>query len=194
MKVSLQTELEKIKQSSSNKEKELHKEIDTLNSTIRGLEGKLKSSTNGRASPAGPIEQVNFEEIIKKHDKEFKKLKEETSLKLDREIKDLQESNSKLKETNNNLKLENESLKKQANILNSKNFNPDSYEQVLLEQFETMKSAFVKKIDDITLELSQTKSDSRSKIYSLEQELKESKHLKDVFLQQIIQLQKQLNI
>ena len=194
MKVSLQTELEKIKQSSSNKEKELHKEIDTLNSTIRDLEEKLKSSTNSRASPAGPIEQVNFEEIIKKHDKEFKKLKEETSLKLDREIKDLQKSNSKLKETNNNLKLENESLKKQANILNSKNFNPDSYEQVLLEQFETMKSAFVKKIDDITLELSQTKSDSRSKIYSLEQELKESKHLKDVFLQQIIQLQKQLNI
>ena len=92
------------------------------------------------------------------------------------------------------LKLENESLKKQADTLNSKNFDPDSYEQVLLEQFETMKSAFIKKIDDMTEELSQLKSDSRTKIYSLEQELKESQHLKDVFLQQIVQLQKQLNI
>ena len=190
MKNTLHTEIEQLKQSSSNKEKELNTENDKLNSTIRDLEEKL----NSRASPAGPIAQVNIEEIIKKHDTEFKKLKEETTRKLDREIKDLQETNSKLKETNNNLRLENESLKKQANLLNSKNFNPDSYEQVLLEQFETMKSAFVKKIDDITLELSHTKSDSRSKIYSLEQELKESQHLKDVFLQQIIHLQKQLNI
>lgn len=195
MKHNLQTEIEQLRQSSSNKEKELNQEINKLNSKIRDLEEKLKSiETNKPSSPAGPIEQINIQEIIKKHEKEFKKFKEETNHKLDREIKDLQENNSRLKETNNNLKLENESLKKQSNILNSKNFNPDSYEQVLLEQFETMKSAFVKKIDDITLELSQTKSNSRSKIYSLEQELKESQHLKDVFLNQIIQLQKQLNI
>ena len=195
MKHNLQTEIEQLRQLSSNKEKELNQEIDKLNSKIRDLEEKLKSiETNKPSSPAGPIEQINIQEIIKKHEKEFKKFKEETNHKLDREIKDLQENNSRLKETNNNLKLENESLKKQSNILNSKNFNPDSYEQVLLEQFETMKSAFVKKIDDITLELSQTKSNSRSKIYSLEQELKESQHLKDVFLNQIIQLQKQLNI
>ena len=195
MKTHLESELNTLKVSSSSKQNELQNQINELTSKIKELEEQLK--TNSNKSPntvTQQVEKVNIQEIMRKHEQDFKKMKEETNRKLDSEIKDLNEKISKLKELNSTLKLENESLKKQADTLNSKNFDPDSYEQVLLEQFETMKSAFIKKIDDMTEELSQLKSDSRTKIYSLEQELKESQHLKDVFLQQIVQLQKQLNI
>ena len=140
-------------------------------------------------SPAIPNEKVNINEIMRKHEIEFKKMKEETNRKLDGEIRELTTKLNRIKEENKNLTLENENLKKQAQIINSK-FDPDSYEQVLLEQFETMKSAFVKKIADLTDELTTTKTDTRAKVYELEQELKETQHLKDVFLQQVIQLQK----
>lgn len=197
MKTKLESDLNTLKISSSSKENALQNQINELTNKIKELEEQLK--TNSNKSPntvlsSQPVEKVNIQEIMRKHEQDFKKMKEETNRKLDSEIKELNEKMSKLKEHNSTLKLENESLKKQTDTLNSKNFDPDSYEQVLLEQFETMKSAFIKKIDDMTEELSQLKSDSRTKIYSLEQELKESQHLKDVFLQQIVQLQKQLNI
>ena len=95
-------------------------------------------------------------------------------------------------ENYNTLKLENQSLKKQTDLFHSKNFNADSYEQVLLEQFETMKNAFVRKLEEINEELNQTKSETRVKLYNMEQELKDTKRLKDVFLEQVVQLQKQL--
>ena len=197
MKTKLESDLNTLKISSSSKENALQNQINELTNKIKELEEQLK--TNSNKSPntvlsSQPVQKVNIQEIMRKHEQDFKKMKEETNRKLDSEIKELNEKMSKLKEHNSTLKLENESLKKQTDTLNSKNFDPDSYEQVLLEQFETMKSAFIKKIDDMTEELSQLKSDSRTKIYSLEQELKESQHLKDVFLQQIVQLQKQLNI
>ena len=195
MKTHLESELNTLKVSSSSKQNELPHQINELTSKIKELEEQLK--TNSNKSPntvTQQVEKVNIQEIMRKHEQDFKKMTEDTNRKLDSEIKDLNEKISKLKELNSTLKLENESLKKQADTLNSKNFDPDSYEQVLLEQFETMKSAFIKKIDDMTEELSQLKRHSRTKIYSLEQELKESQHLKDVFLQQIVQLQKQLNI
>ena len=43
---------------------------------------------------------------------------------------------------------------------------------------------------DIRFQQTTTKADTRAKVYELEQELKETQHLKDVFLQQVIQLQK----
>ena len=197
MKTKLESDLNTLKISSSSKENALQNQINELTNKIKELEEQLKTNSNkspNTVSSSQPVEKVNIQEIMRKHEQDFKKMKEETNRKLDTEIKELNEKMSKLKEHNSTLKLENESLKKQTDTLNSKNFDPDSYEQVLLEQFETMKSAFIKKIDDMTEELSQLKSDSRTKIYSLEQELKESQHLKDVFLQQIVQLQKQLNL
>ena len=197
MKTKLESDLNTLKISSSSKENALQNQINELTNKIKELEEQLKTNSNkspNTVSSSQPVEKVNIQEIMRKHEQDFKKMKEETNRKLDTEIKELNEKMSKLKEHNSTLKLENESLKKQTDTLNSKNFDPDSYEQVLLEQFETMKSAFIKKIDDMTEELSQLKSDSRTKIYSLEQELKESQYLKDVFLQQIVQLQKQLNI
>lgn len=57
-----------------------------------------------------------------------------------------------------------------------------------------MKNAFSKKVDEMTNQLNDIQIDSRKKIYELEQDLKESERLKDVFLQQIVSLQEQLGI
>ena len=57
-----------------------------------------------------------------------------------------------------------------------------------------MKNAFSKKVDEMTNQLNDIQIDSRKKIYELEQDLKESERLKDVFLQQIVSLQEQLDI
>ena len=46
----------------------------------------------------------------------------------------------------------------------------------------------------MTNQLNDIQIDSRKKIYELEQDLKESERLKDVFLQQIVSLQEQLGI
>ena len=91
-----------------------------------------------------------------------------------------------------NLKLENSELKRKLELNQSKTFDEDSYEQVLLKQFEIMKEAFIKKIDNLSIQLSNAKIDSRKKINQIQQNLKESEHLKNIFLQQIISLKKQL--
>ena len=77
--------------------------------------------------------------------------------------------------------MENTDFKKKLSILQGKNFDPESYEVVLLEQFEKMKVAFVKKFDVLTTELNESKSNSRKQIYDMQNEL---------FLQQVISLQK----
>jgi hypothetical protein len=57
-----------------------------------------------------------------------------------------------------------------------------------------MKEAFIKKITKLTIEVNNVQCDSRRKTYQLEQDIKESEHLKGIFLQQIVTLQKQLGI
>ena len=47
-------------------------------------------------------------------------------------------------------------------------------------------------IENLTIELNKAKQNSRKKIYQIEQNIKESEHLKNIFLQQIVNLQKQL--
>ena len=86
--------------------------------------------------------------------------------------------------------MENTDFKKKLSILQGKNFDPESYEAVLLEQFETMKAAFVKKVDALTTELNESKSNSRKQIYDMQNELSETKNLKNIFLQQVFSLQK----
>ena len=89
--------------------------------------------------------------------------------------------------------LERESLKKNIIYLKGKRYDPDSYEAVLKEQFETMRNAFVIKIDELNEELNEVKRDSRLRIYQLDLELKENIKLKNNFLKQIISLQTQLD-
>ena len=112
--------------------------------------------------------------------------------KLDKEIKDLSIKVNNLTEENNILKLDNSDMKKKLDAIN-KEFDEESYEQVLLQQFETMKKAFSKRIDELTLKLNNIEFDTRTKIYKLEEDLKESEHSKSLFLDQILILRKQLN-
>jgi DNA polymerase III alpha subunit (gram-positive type) len=88
--------------------------------------------------------------------------------------------------------MENSELKRQLELNQSKTFDDESYEQVLLQQFEIMKKAFITKIENLTIELNKAKQNSRKKTYQIEQNIKESEHLKNIFLQQIVNLQKQL--
>ena len=78
--------------------------------------------------------------------------------------------------------------------MKGKRYDPDSYEEVLKEQFETMRNAFQKKIEDLNEELNDVKRDSRIKVYQLELELKENIKLKNNFLKQIISLQSQVDM
>ena len=62
------------------------------------------------------------------------------------------------------------------------------------DQFNGMKSTFLKKITDLTEDISKLKSDSRRKIMSIEEDFKKATYLKDVFLRQITEYQKIYNI
>ncbi len=56
-----------------------------------------------------------------------------------------------------------------------------------------MKSAFIKKIEELNEEINKIKIESRKKIYFIEEELTQTKNVKDLFLKQIIDLQKRIN-
>lgn len=57
-----------------------------------------------------------------------------------------------------------------------------------------MKNAFTEKVTSLTSELSKLKSESRRRINEAEEEIKQTKTMKDIFLKQVIELQKKLNI
>ena len=165
------------------KEKEMLKNTISQNNTLNNI----KNNDN-----IIEIEKINMNDFIKRHEEEYMKIKNNCLKKLDKEIKDLNSKINKLTEENNILKLDNEDMKKKLDVIN-KEFNEESYEQVLLQQFETMKSAFVKRIDELTSKLNNIEYDTRRKVYQLEEDLKDSEHSKSLFLEQILILRKQLN-
>ena len=55
-----------------------------------------------------------------------------------------------------------------------------------------MKNSFLKKIELLDGELNNVKQESRVKLYQMEEEMKESNYLKNIFLKQIITLQSKL--
>ena len=165
------------------KEKEMLKNTMSQNNNLNNI----KSNDN-----IIEIENINMNDFIKRHEEEYMKIKNNCLKKLDKEIKDLNSKINKLTEENNILKLDNEDMKKKLDVIN-KEFNEESYEQVLLQQFETMKSAFVKRIDELTSKLNNIEYDTRRKVYQLEEDLKDSEHSKSLFLDQILILRKQLN-
>ena len=165
------------------KEKEMLKNTMSQNNNLNNI----KSNDN-----IIEIENINMNDFIKRHEEEYMKIKNNCLKTLDKEIKDLTSKINKLTEENNILKLDNEDMKKKLDVIN-KEFNEESYEQVLLQQFETMKSAFVKRIDELTSKLNNIEYDTRRKVYQLEEDLKDSEHSKSLFLDQILILRKQLN-
>ena len=179
-----------------NKEKEIkelkekfEKEKEMLKNTISQNNNLNNINNNDNIIE---IEKINMNDFIKRHEEEYMKIKNNCLKKLDKEIKDLTSKINKLTEENNILKLDNEDMKKKLDVIN-KEFNEESYEQVLLQQFETMKSAFVKRIDELTSKLNNIEYDTRRKVYQLEEDLKDSEHSKSLFLDQILILRKQLN-
>ena len=179
-----------------NKEKEIkelkekfEKEKEMLKNTISQNNNLNNINNNDNIIE---IEKINMNDFIKRHEEEYMKIKNNCLKKLDKEIKDLNSKINKLTEENNILKLDNEDMKKKLDVIN-KEFNEESYEQVLLQQFETMKSAFVKRIDELTSKLNNIEYDTRRKVYQLEEDLKDSEHSKSLFLDQILILRKQLN-
>ena len=133
-------------------------------------------------------------EFVKKHDSEYSKNKIEANKKFDNQLKELNLKVNQLTEEINIIKLEKLDLKKKLDIIQAKNFNPNSYEKILLEQFDMVRDSFSQKVDDLNYQLEMIQNDSRRKIYELEQKLKESEHLKQVFLEQILSLQNKLGI
>jgi hypothetical protein len=174
-------EISKLKKENENLKKKLDEEKDSKstttanNSSIFETEVKFKDSQD-------------FKKILEDFEKDMKKARTEFCDKINQEMTQLKTKFDKLEENYNVINEERKSLKKNIKINN----DPDSYEAVLREQFDTMKNSFLNKIETLNEELNNVKQESRYKLYQMEEEMKESNYLKNVFLKQVISLQSKL--
>ena len=135
-----------------------------------------------------------FKKILTDFEADLKKSREGFCSKLNEEIKDIKIKFEKLEENFNVINEERKSLKKEVDKMRKGGFDPDSYEAVLRDQFETMKKSFMIKLENLNEELNNVKQESRVKIYQMEEEMKECNYLKNVFLNQLVTLQSKLEI
>ena len=135
-----------------------------------------------------------FKKILTDFETDLKKSREGFCSKLNEEIKDIKIKFEKLEENFNVINEERKSLKKEVDKMRKGGFDPDSYEAVLRDQFETMKKSFMIKLENLNEELNNVKQESRIKIYQVEEEMKECNYLKNVFLNQLVTLQSKLEI
>ena len=135
-----------------------------------------------------------FKKILTDFETDLKKSREGFCSKLNEEIKDIKIKFEKLEENFNVINEERKSLKKEVDKMRKGGFDPDSYEAVLRDQFETMKKSFMIKLENLNEELNNVKQESRVKIYQIEEEMKECNYLKNVFLNQLVTLQSKLEI
>ena len=135
-----------------------------------------------------------FKKILTDFEVDLKKSREGFCSKLNEEIKDIKIKFEKLEENFNVINEERKSLKKEVDKMRKGGFDPDSYEAVLRDQFETMKKSFMIKLENLNEELNNVKQESRVKIYQIEEEMKECNYLKNVFLNQLVTLQSKLEI
>ena len=174
-------EISKLKKENESLKKKLEEEKDTKsttsanNSNIFETEVKFKDSQD-------------FKKILEDFEKDMKKARTEFCNKINEEMTQLRTKFNKLEENYNVVNEERKNLKKNIKINN----DPDSYEAVLREQFDTMKNSFLNKIETLNEELNNVKQESRYKLYQMEEEMKESNYLKNVFLKQVISLQSKL--
>jgi len=202
-------ELKKKNRSSNNEKNDnklyelKEKEINQLKKENENLKKKLeeekdiKSSASVNSSTVFETEikfkdSQDFKNILENFEKETKKSRGEFCNKINEEIKEIKTKFDKLEENYNVINEERKSLKKNIDKLKKTNYDPDSYEEVLKEQFETMKNSFLRKIETLDEELNNVKQESRLKLYQMEEEMKESNYLKNVFLKQVISLQGKL--
>ena len=140
------------------------------------------------------IKNSEIYKLMNNYDSQLKKIGTDLMNQNGEEMRILENKYKNLESKYNMILLERETLKKNIIYLKGKRYDPDSYEEVLKEQFETMRNAFQKKIEDLNEELNDVKRDSRIKVYQLELELKENIKLKNNFLKQIISLQSQVDM
>ena len=160
-------------------------------------EKESKSSTNANDSTIFETEvkfkdSQDFKKILENFENETKNSRAQFCNKINEEIKEIKTKFNKLEENYNIINEERKSLKQIIDKIRNKSYDPDSYEEVLREQFATMKNAFLKKIALLDEELNDVKQESRVKLYQMEEEIKESNYLKNVFLKQVITLQSKL--
>ena len=182
-------EINEINQNSikeKNKIEEIYEsQINILNNEIKTLKDKLselkeeelnyKEDNNNiiiSKENKPKIINLNIEQFIEKYDSNYIKKLEKSNENLDNEISELQTKYNKLSGELSILQMENSELKRQLELNQSKTFDDESYEQVLLQQFEIMKKAFITKIENLTIELNKAKQNSRKKYIKLNKILK----------------------
>ncbi len=80
-----------------------------------------------------------------------------------------------------------------AIIKNRHGLIKDAYEELLIEQFETMRNSFIKKLENVNSELVTIRSNYKKSSLYIEEELKQEKQIKELFLKQFSELQKLIN-
>ena len=151
----------------------------TNNSNVFETEIKFRNSSD-------------FKKILSNFESDTKKSRQEFCEKINEEIKEIKIKYNKLEDNYNVINDERKTLKKEVDKMRKGGFDQDSYEAVLRDQFETMKKSFMEKLDNLNEELNNVKQESRLKIYQVEEEMKESNYLKNVFLNQLVTLQAKL--
>ena len=134
----------------------------------------------------------DIKKIFEQFEENIKKEKIEFNQKISEEIKQLNNEINKLKEENDILIEEKSNLEKNIETIRGKNFDQDSYENVLRDQFNDMKEAFKEKINDLNDELENIRQETRVKFYQMEEDLKQANYLKKAFLEEISSLQDKL--
>ena len=69
----------------------------------------------------------------------------------------------------------------------------EAYEELLQEQFDNMKKAFIEKIEEMNKDMNRNIIDNRKKIYMIEEDLVQTKNVKELLLKKLTDLQKTLN-
>ena len=183
-------EINKLKKENELLQKQLEEEKENTNNN-----SIINTSTNNTNVFETEIKFKNssdFKKILANFESDLKKSRSEFCDKLNEEIKEIKTKYNKLEENFNVINEERKSLKKEMDKVKKGGFDQDSYEAVLRDQFETMKTSFMEKLDNLNEELNNVKQESRLKIYQTEEEMKESNYLKNVFLNQLVTLQAKL--
>ena len=178
-------------------------EIQKLKDEIAKLENKIKdnkssesenNNNNGFFNTEIKIEGFDeLKKVLEKYEKSIKKERGDFNKNISEEIKELNTKVNKLEEENNILNDEKKNLEKNIEELRGNKMDDDSYEKILRDQFEEMKEAFKEKINSLNDELEGIKQETRVKMYQMEEDLKQSNYLKNIFLEQVSSLQSQLD-
>ena len=174
-------EISKLKKENESLKQKLEEEKDTKGSTTANNSSIFETEVKFKDSK-------DFKKILEEFEADMKKTRTQFCDKINEEMTQLKTKFDKLEENYNVINEERKNLKKNIKLNN----DPDSYEAVLREQFDTMKNSFLNKIETLNEELNNVKQESRYKLYQMEEEMKESNYLKNVFLKQVISLQSKL--